>query len=155
MALRAGAEPDETEDAFRFGQIVMAAPDVDAGAFRNRYAPLAARMGRRVTMYASSNDRALKESVRIHGYDRAGLSGEHLVVVPGLDTIDVSAIDTSLIGHSYYGDNPQMIRDLRTLIDENAPAEARRWLRRMLYRADTHYWTFLQEPPVELLPPVP
>jgi esterase/lipase superfamily enzyme len=151
MALRSSGEQDASR---RFGQIVMAAPDIDAGAFRNRYAPLVAQMGRRVTMYASSNDKALEASLKIHGYDRAGLSGEHLVIVPGLDTVDASPIDTSLIGHSYYGDNPLMIRDLRTLIDENTPAEARRWLRRMLYRTDTHYWAFLHEPPpVELLPP--
>jgi hypothetical protein len=36
-------------------------------------------------------------------------------LVARLDTVDVSPIDTSLIAHSYYGDNPLMTKDLRVL----------------------------------------
>ena len=101
-----------------FGQIILAAPDVDAGAFRERYAPAVLNaLAQQTTLYASSADKALLASTKVHGYTRAGLSGEHLLAVPGLETIDASPIDTSLIGHSYYGDNPLMIKDLKALIE--------------------------------------
>ena len=48
----------------------------------------------RVTLYASSSDEALALSKQVHGYPRAGESGDQLVVVPGIDTIDVSAVNT-------------------------------------------------------------
>lgn len=138
-------------DGPTFGQVVLAAPDVDAGEFRNRYAPALARVARRVTLYASSNDQALLASTKIHGYDRAGLSGPNLVVTPGCDTVDVSPIDTSLIGHSYYGDNPLMIRDLAAVIGLDLPADGRQWLRRTLLTPDAIYWAFRQDLATERL----
>ncbi len=137
------------EDAPRFGRIVLAAPDVDAGEFRSRYLPALSRLARRVTLYASSNDRALRASTEVHGYDRAGMSGEFLVIAPGLETVDVSPIDTSLIGHSYYGDNPLMIRDMRAVLGLDLPAEDRLWLRRTLRGRDFAYWTFRKDFPLD------
>ena len=125
-----------------FGQLIMAAPDVDAAQFRDRYAPVVARMVRQVTLYASSNDQALVASTKVHGYSRAGLSGSSLVVVPGIDTIDVSPIDTSLIGHSYYGDNPQLIEDLHALVELSTPASGRPWLKRITNSTRLAYWIF-------------
>ncbi len=57
-------------------------------------------------------DEALALSKRVHGYPRAGESGEQLVVVPGVDTINVSAVNTGLIGHDYYTDSSGVIADL-------------------------------------------
>lgn len=127
-----------------FGELILAAPDVDAAAFVERYAPAARSVSRHVTLYASSNDRALQASTGIHGFDRAGLSGPHLLSVPGLETIDVSPIDTSLIGHSYYGDNPLMIQDLRALVELGQPAAQRSWLEQALREPNIVYWVFRQ-----------
>lgn len=132
-------------DGPQFGQVILAAPDVDSGEFRTRYAPALAKSARRVTLYASSNDRALLASTRFHGYTRAGLSGENLTVTPGVDTVDVSPIDTSLIGHSYYGDNPLMIRDLTAVVGLDLPAEGREWLRRSVLESEEFYWSFRRE----------
>jgi esterase/lipase superfamily enzyme len=129
-------------DSPQFGQVILAAPDVDAGEFRTRYAPALANTARQVTLYASSNDRALIASTKVHGYTRAGLSGENLMVTPGVETIDVSPIDTSLIGHSYYGDNPQLIRDLVAMIDQNLRAANREWLERDVLEEAEFYWSF-------------
>jgi esterase/lipase superfamily enzyme len=129
-------------DGPQFGQVILAAPDVDAGEFRTRYAPALANTARQVTLYASSNDRALVASTKVHGYTRAGLSGENLMVTPGIETIDVSPIDTSLIGHSYYGDNPQLIRDLVAMIDQNLRAANREWLERDVLEEEEFYWSF-------------
>jgi esterase/lipase superfamily enzyme len=128
-----------------FGQVIMAAPDVDAGEFRDRYAPAVARLARHVTLYASSNDQALLASTKVHGHTRAGLSGDQLVVIPGVDTIDVSPIDTSLIGHSYYGDNPLMIRDMRALVELGVPASSRSWLEQIIHPPTFAHWVFRPE----------
>ncbi|MEO8270992.1 MAG: alpha/beta hydrolase, partial [Aureliella sp.] len=95
-----------------FDRIVLAAPDVDADRFRRDFAPALLNVGKQVTLYASSDDQALIASKRVHGYPRAGESGANIVIVPGIETIDVSGIDLSLLGHSYYGDSEPMLRDL-------------------------------------------
>lgn len=127
-----------------FGQFVMAAPDVSAVDFRHRFAPAALRLANSVTLYASSRDRALLASTEIHGHNRAGLAGPNLVVMEGMDTIDVSEIDTSLIGHSYYGDHPELIRDLRAVVELAAPADKRQWLTRIIVPGSIDYFRFLQ-----------
>lgn len=106
-----------------FHQIIMAAPDIDAGVFRDLARDINGTASR-FTLYASSNDKALQLSKKFHGYPRAGESGDGLVVVPGVDTIDVSRIDTSLLGHSYYGDNTSVVSDVRKILLLNlAPRE--------------------------------
>jgi esterase/lipase superfamily enzyme len=139
----------DKQQHYKFGQIILAAPDVDSSTFRNRYVPVLQKMSARATLYASSNDRALKASTSIHGYTRAGLSGEHLLALAGVETVDASPIDTSLIGHSYYGNNPIMIRDLQALIHEGVPASARTWLQEILQKPDVFYWRFREKQPDE------
>ena len=93
--------------ATHFNQVVLAAPDIDADVFRERIAPAIINQARQVTLYASSNDLALTASRTFNSGDlRAGDTSRGLVVTPGIETIDVSGVDTSLLGHSYYGDNP-------------------------------------------------
>ena len=97
-----------------------------------------------MTLYASSNDEALVASRAVHGYRRAGESGDTLVVVPGVDTVDVSEVDTSLIGHSYYGSNSTVLADLFELMHGSKPPDQRKWLRSMRLGA-LKYWKFLRQ----------
>ncbi len=129
-------------DGPQFGQVILAAPDVDAGEFRTRLAKHVADSAKQVTLYASSNDRALIASMKAHDYARAGLSGANIVVTEGVETIDVSPIDTSLIGHSYYGDNPKLIRDLTAMIERNLSAANREWLEQSVLDEEEFYWSF-------------
>ena len=69
-------------DCPRFHEVVLTAPDIDADVFRRDLAPAIVGIADRVTLYASSNDEALAASKAIHGYCRAGESGEHMVIVP-------------------------------------------------------------------------
>jgi esterase/lipase superfamily enzyme len=108
-----------------FDRIVLAAPDVDADRFRRDFAPSLLHVANQVTLYASSDDQALVASKQVHGYPRAGESGANIVVVPGIETIDVSGIDLSLLGHSYYGDNESMLRDLYEVVRARLPAPKR------------------------------
>ncbi|MFT5299719.1 MAG: esterase/lipase superfamily enzyme [Mariniblastus sp.] len=121
-------------------QVVLAAPDVDADHFRNELAPQIANVANQVTLYASSDDQALAVSKYLHGgYARAGESGTNLVVTPGVETIDVSGIDLSLLGHSYYGTSQSILKDLFGVVGHRLPAAervgliAREW-------EDAPYW---------------
>ena len=81
-------------------------------------------------------------SKKLHGYPRAGESGKNMVVVPGIDTIDVSEIDTSLLGHTYYGDNDTVITDIVQLLHESKPPNLRDRLREAMLNGNK-YWVFL------------
>lgn len=107
-----------------FNQVILAAPDIDAEVFERDIAPAMLKAAQRVTLYASSDDEALVVSKTVHGYPRAGQSGAQLIVVPGLDTVDASGIDTSLLGHSYFAN--QLVEDLFALLRNGlSPAERR------------------------------
>lgn len=116
-------------DGPMFQEVLLTAPDIDADTFRQEIAPAIRGTAGRITLYASSDDNALKASKLVHGYPRAGDSRPSLVVVPGLDTIDVSGIDMSLLGHSYYGDSPTVLRDIMALFRERRSVQDRPWLR--------------------------
>ena len=76
-----------------------------------------------MTLYASANDRAIRLSEGFHEFWRVGDS-KHICVVPKVDTIDASAVDTSLIGHSYFGDNTSILGDMvRTIETGSLPGE--------------------------------
>jgi len=76
----------------RFHQVVFAAADVDADDFRTQYAPAIAKLSQRITLYVSSADRALLASQKLRQYPRAGEAGPNLLVMDGVDTIDVSPV---------------------------------------------------------------
>ncbi|HMB94265.1 MAG TPA: alpha/beta hydrolase [Rhodothermales bacterium] len=99
-----------------FDQVVFTAPDVDADVFLRDIIPAVRSTANRLTLYASSKDRALQASKNIHQYPRAGESGDHLVVTEGLDTIDVSDIDTDLLGHSYFASTKSLLEDIYQLV---------------------------------------
>ncbi|GAA5511160.1 alpha/beta hydrolase [Novipirellula caenicola] len=132
-----------------FDRIVLAAPDVDADRFRRDLAPALLDVSNQVTLYASSDDQALIASKKVHGYPRAGESGDNIVVVPGVETIDVSGIDLSLLGHSYYGDNESMLRDLYELVRSRLPAPQRNMLIAK-QAGELIYWQLAQQAPVPL-----
>ncbi|MBU6303132.1 MAG: alpha/beta fold hydrolase [Verrucomicrobia bacterium] len=97
--------------------VILAAPDMDADIFREQILPKIKGSARRLTMYASSGDQALNLSTKFNGSRRLGLSGDGLVVVPELmDTVDASGVDTSLLGHSYYGSQGPVAEDLFKLV---------------------------------------
>jgi esterase/lipase superfamily enzyme len=123
-----------------YDQIVLTAPDIDAGEFLQ----LASRIrsaADRITLYASSNDNAILLSKKIHTYPRAGESGADIVVVTGLDTVDASSVDTSLMGHSYYAEERTVLSDLFYLLKDGAPPSGRHGLERKEC-SKGEYWAF-------------
>ncbi len=128
-----------------FKQLVLAAPDVDADVFRREIGPAILGKGPRVTLYASSNDKALAASRGVHGgYRRLGESGKDIVVLDGLDTIDASTVRTEFLGHSYFGDSDTVMSDLIYVIRRSLPPEQRERfaLQRVKDVAIGLYWRF-------------
>ncbi len=111
-----------------FNQVILAAPDIDADEFRESIVPGMTRTANRFTLYASARDEALAASQLVHRGPRAGDAGRGLVVVPGIDTIDVTQIDTSTFGHTYYGSSDPVLRDLGLVLTRAVPPEQRVWL---------------------------
>lgn len=133
-----------------FDEIVLAAPDIDAETFKRDIAPkilapktlTPASAGEGgTTLYASSGDYALMASKTFAGYPRAGDTAEGVTLVPGIDTVDASAIRTDFVGHSYYADSDSVIGDLRDLILKRKRPEKRKRLS-PVKSDEGHYWTF-------------
>lgn len=125
----------------RFSQIVLTAPDVDADRFRV-LARNFRRISNRTTLYASANDEALALSKQYQGYQRAGDVRPEIVSIDGVDSIDVSAVDTSFLGHSYYGDNASVISDIRRLLRTGLDPDRRCGIQ-LVTSALLRYWTFV------------
>ncbi len=97
-----------------FDEIVFAAPDVDADHFALRV-PELRPLARRMTLYASANDRALALSRFINGdYRRAGDANDPVVIEGVLDTIDTSAVSDDAVGHDDFAS--AALDDFRSVI---------------------------------------
>lgn len=125
----------------RLKEVILTAPDIDADVFKRDIAPALTATGRPVTLYASSTDLALAASKKVHGYPRAGDSGQGLVVVSGIETIDATLTDTSLLGHSYFAETKSVLSDMFYLIGNGKRADQRFGLRSVDGEAG-RYWEF-------------
>lgn len=128
----------------RLGQVremVLVAPDIDADVFRNDVAVRLARNGIHTTLYASSSDRALIASKAFHGYPRAGDSGEGLVIVGGVETVDASEVSSGFLGHSYFAEDRRIMEDIYGILQTGQRADKRFGLEGVNAPAG-RYWTF-------------
>jgi esterase/lipase superfamily enzyme len=107
----------------RFGHIILAAPDIEVSLFR-QLAAIYPLYCERATMYVSARDRALGISKWLQDSDRAGYTPP-ITVVPGIDTIEVTDMDLTLLGHGYYAEADGVIRDMFDLLQFNAPPDKR------------------------------
>jgi esterase/lipase superfamily enzyme len=121
-----------------FDEVVMGAPDVDTEAFEAALGSLA-KSATRITLYASSHDYALEMSELIHQKRRLGEGGDKLLVAEPLESIDATAVDVSLIGHSYIFDNRLVMSDLAELISKHAAAGDRFQLESRARSEGTYY----------------
>jgi esterase/lipase superfamily enzyme len=124
----------------RFHEVILTAPDIDAAVFRQVAGSLR-HAAQHVTLYASSNDHALQASREYQGYQRAGDTQPSVVIVDGVDTIDVSAVDTGLLGHSYFADKRSVIADLYYLLRDSVRPDQRAGLAPS-GQPPTRYWIF-------------
>ncbi len=126
--------------ARRLTEIILAAPDIDAAVFKRDIAPALTKHQNPVTLYASSEDRALEAAKKVYGYPRAGDSGSGMVIIDGIETVDATGVDTSFMKHSYFAEKYSALSDMFYLIKDNKRAD-----QRLLERVDVaagHYWVF-------------
>lgn len=126
----------------RFRGIILAAPDIDAKVFREQLAPALRQAGQRVTLYSSSEDLALKASKQVNGGPRAGDSGDGILLLPGIDTVDVSGVDESILAHSYFMESQKVMEDIRQMLRGNLPAAKRTPLQPVQLRRGV-FWKIL------------
>lgn len=111
--------------SFILNELVLIAPDIDTDTFRQDLDQLKSVV-RRITIYVSENDKALKVSNEVHGNPRLGQAGEHLTIFEQVESIDISAIGTRRFsGHIYHLFNPEVIDDLTELLTIGKSASQR------------------------------
>lgn len=127
-----------------FSHVVLCAPDVGRKDFLN-WAPGVVTQCQRVTLYANASDTALIASKGLHSEKRAG-DAHGPLIAKGIDTIDCSRIDLSLMGHSYFCNNTDVTTDLFMLLKEDHPPSKRSFLEKKK-ATDGAYWQFSQHAP--------
>jgi esterase/lipase superfamily enzyme len=107
------------------GEIINAAPDVEGSVFEHM---VSAGNGGSFTLYASRGDWALWTSGLIRGKPRAGFIDDKALIVPGVETIDVTDAGTGYFGlnHDVYAANPVLVEDMRRIFkDRKHPPDQR------------------------------
>lgn len=133
------------KDVSKIKEVLLAAPDLSAQTFKEEIAPALAKMTKtRKTIYASSNDAALRASAHINGSNRVGDTSEGIVTYPGFDTIDASNASTIRRewGHSYVFDSGAVIKDVVSVLLARKPIKER-----LLHQegvSPNFYWRLLQ-----------
>jgi len=128
-------------------QVILAAPDVDRDKFMN-IAREITDFAKGVTLYAASNDKALGYSGRFWGgVPRAGdVPSTGPLIVPGVDTIDVSEVSTDSLGlnHSGYAENNALLNDIKLLLQtgERPPDKRIPILQHMTTSTGGEYWRY-------------
>ena len=116
---------DRADSLPQLAQVVFAAPDVDARIFGREILPMLRQHATNVTLYASSEDDALRASRVLNGVWRLGLGGDSLTVLDGMTTVDATRVRGDVLGHTLFG-NPALLSDLFALLTEGrSPAERR------------------------------
>jgi esterase/lipase superfamily enzyme len=123
-ALQRIAANAEVSGKVKFGQIFLAAPDLDRDLFLD-LAYLYPKYAERTTLYASDKDLPVHLSSKLHGAPRAGYF-EPYTVAPNVDTVCVPGFDIDLLGHSYFSQAEALLYDISGLMRTNQAAPRQR-----------------------------
>jgi esterase/lipase superfamily enzyme len=134
-----------------FGRAVLFAPDVYTADLRTALTssnlcsgkplvkPIASAP---VLLYVSNNDKALRQSERVHGNQRAGQAGGNLILCNGVDTVDVSYVSS---GHGYLLD-AHVLQDAAEAFAGVPPTSNRRDLKQVERSGDDYYELLTAQP---------
>ena len=122
--------------------VILAAPDIDAEVFRRDVVPTLNSAAQRVTLYVSEDDKALRASRVVHGYERAG---ESRIVAPHIDTVDTSGLGAKWfeLFHSYFAEVKHVLHDIKRLLLHDSRPKDRGLDERST--PDGAYWAFKKE----------
>ncbi|MCV2421604.1 alpha/beta hydrolase [Paucibacter sp. DJ2R-2] len=136
-ALQRIAANAQTQGRVKFGQIFLAAPDVDRDLFLD-LAHLYPAHSERTTLYASAADLPVHLSSKLHSAPRAGYFQPY-TVAPEVDTVAVPDFDLDLLGHSYFAQAAALLHDMFDLMRLDAPPSSRQRLSAAL-EEDQRFW---------------
>ena len=113
----------------KLGEVMLAAPDIDLGVFRQQMARLQGRA--RVSVLVSRGDRALGLSSRLAGdrprvgaLDPAKPGDKAELERLGVKVYDISAFSGGFVGHAVYANAPEVIRNIGARLATPRPGEA-------------------------------
>ncbi|WP_454610637.1 alpha/beta fold hydrolase [Labrenzia sp. MBR-25] len=139
LAMQQKAE-DQTDPMF--GQIFFAAPDVDAGLFKEMLGTIRP-LAKRLTLYTSEEDWALVASRKLHGdAPRAGQAGTTVLMSAEFDTIDMSALGEDMLAHTYFANDSSALADIMSLIWLNARPDNRCGLKKVQRGDNSFSWKY-------------
>jgi esterase/lipase superfamily enzyme len=121
------------------GQVVYAASDIDSTEFVTQLASKVRDRAERLTLYASSNDYAIRASKALRlQRPRVGSGPPSYIILEDIDYVDASGVDTDLIGHAYVAENEKLLQDLYYVMTLRLPAR-RRYLLSFPYPPSEYY----------------
>ncbi|MFH1791647.1 MAG: alpha/beta hydrolase [Candidatus Omnitrophota bacterium] len=138
-------------------EVILAAPDVRKESFKEHFKDKVTALSKKLTVYVSSNDRALLMSEIISGGDRLGRvekpalrkheqldETKDILYLKSLEpdlfeVVDVTPINTASYGHGYYLEAPEFYDDVYLRIFDQ-PSYANRRLYLLKYNDDLDYW---------------
>ena len=123
-----------------FGQIILAAPDVDADVFEELSIAYP-KLSEQTTLYISQKDKAVGMSKWLHSHSRAGFTPP-VCVVQQINTIEVEEeVNLLELGHGYFAGRTRLLEDMKKLIDYNLNANHRgETLERQQATTNHCYW---------------
>ena len=132
------AQRAQQKSGVPFGQVILAAADVDSDTFRQLCGAYA-QVARRTTLYVSERDRAVEASHWLHQFPRVGLMPP-VCVASGIDTVAVTNVDLTLLGHGYIGDARGVLTDIYQLITKGSPPKHRFGISEASTPGGERYW---------------
>ena len=106
-------------------EVVLAAPDVAADEFTELVARARPSRAAFHALCLQAATTALRFQALLNDKARAGDASEGVLVLPGVDTIDATAAEGDLVGHSYYGESRAILADVFSLLKTGMPPDQR------------------------------
>lgn len=129
---------DANAGHIKFGQIFLAAPDIDRELFLSLADVYKHPRAQRTTLYASAADKAVGASKMLHDSPRAGYFLPY-TIAEGIDTIAVPDFDIDMLGHGYFAQAEALLYDIRCLMRSNEHPSTRQRLKGRVDGTKT-YW---------------
>ena len=131
---------------WKFGEIVLVAPDYDRDTFKRDVAPELVQSKSRITLYVSGVDVPLFASKMLSAYPRLGDGSDVPTIIPGIETIDATEAVGWTSGHTYHRRNVQVLQDLKLLINNQLGAAERSTVE-SVDSPEGRYWKLPEPPP--------
>lgn len=123
----------------QFGQIILAAPDVDADVFEE-LSEAYTLLSEQTTLYVSGKDKAVGMSKWLHSHNRAGFTPP-VCVVNAINTIEVESQTKLLeLGHGYFAGHKKLLEDIYQQLNFNLDANNREGLALQRVNKINKYW---------------